>query len=104
MADTQTKVEIATLGTRETVLNIAAEVVGTDVADNTFTTAVVFAKPFVNPPLVLGVTVEVVDAAQAIASCTEVTTTGCNVNLHQVIELPAATYIVNAKIVGWKAS
>ena len=106
MADTQVKINIAALGTREEVLKVKADLVVTAGADTTTTTAVVFDKAFVNIPEVVGVVC--VDAAvvKGNISCDTVTATGMNVRLYQVLaaDVASATYVVEVILVGWKVS
>lgn len=106
MADTQIKLPVAALGTRETVLKVKADVVVTAADDNTSTLAVNFDKSFVNAPEVIGVTS--VDAAvvKGVLSVDTVTATGMNVNIHQYLtaEVASGTYTVEVTLVGWKVS
>jgi len=104
MADVQTQLEIAPLGTRERVTQIKATVPVTDTADTVHTVAVVFDREFVRPPKVVGSNTPVAGSEGGVPSCTDITTVGCNVNLYQAISGALATgdHIVDVNIVGWQ--
>lgn len=106
MADTQEKLEIATLGTREEVKKIKASLVVTAGADTTTTLAVTFDKPYVNAPEVIGVVSVDATLNKVNVTATDVTKTGMNVNIYQVLsaDLASATYVVEVSYVGWKAN
>ena len=104
MADVQTQLQLATLGTREKAVKVAADLVVTAGADTTTTTAVVFDKPFVEIPNVLGV-VSVDDAViKGTVSATNVTKTGMDVNIYQVLagDVASATYTIDVNLIGWQ--
>lgn len=104
MADTQKKLEIATLGTREEVHKVTASVVVTQGADTTTTLAVTFDNEYVNIPDIIGVVCTDANAVKANFSATDITATGMNVNAYQVLaaDLVTATYLVEVTLVGWK--
>lgn len=104
MADIQTQLEIAPLGTRERVIEVAAEVPVTDTADTTHTVAVVFDRAYVRAPKVVGVNAPLAASAKGSPSCTDITTTGCNVNLYQALVGALATqdHTVSVNLVGWQ--
>lgn len=106
MADVQSKLEIATLGTRETVIKVKAAVVVTAGADTTTTTAVVFTKAFVNIPEVIGVVCVDDDVIKGSVSATNITKVGMDVNIYQVLsgDVASATYDVEVTLAGWKVS
>ena len=106
MASTATNLEIATLGTRETVVKEKASLVVTAGADTENTLAVVFADAFVNIPEIIGVITLDTAAGKANFFVTDVTTTGMNVKSYQVLaaDLASATYVVEVTMVGWKTA
>ncbi len=106
MADTQTKLDIATLGTRETVIKVKATVVVVSGPDTTSTIAVVFDKPFVQIPEVIGVVSVDPLLVKIFVSATAVTTTGMDVNIYQILaaELGSGSFVVEVTLVGWKVS
>ena len=103
MADVQTQLELAPLGTREKSIKIVATIAVTDGADTKHSVAVVFDKAFVRAPSVIGA-VTIDDASNAgVASVDSLTATGCNVNLYQSIagSLGTGDHDVVVNIVGW---
>jgi len=104
MADVQTKIEIATLGTREEVVEVAAVIAVTDTADTVHQIAVVFDKPYVRPPVILGAVTIDTASAKGIASVEDVTAVGMTVNLYQIGAGDLATQDHNVRVsfVGWK--
>ena len=106
MADTQTKLGVAALGTRETVNKCKATLVVTAGADTTTTTAVVFDKAFVNIPEVIGVLSTDATLVKVNVAATDVTKTGMNVKIYQVLEadLASDSYVVDVIYTGQKVS
>lgn len=102
----EAKLPIATLGTRESVIQVSASVIVTAGAGALNTLAVTFDKAFVNAPKIVGVTSKVTGLRKAILSVDSVTTTGMNVNVFQVGagDVTSGTYVVDVALVGWKAS
>jgi len=64
----------------------------------------VFAKPYVNPPLIMGINSRVATVNKCNIRATDVTTTGMNVSIYQVLgaDLASGTYVVDVSLVGWK--
>ena len=106
MADTQIKLGVAALGTRETVNKVKATMAVTAGADTTTTTAVVFEKAFVETPEVIGVVSVDADLVKVNVSATDVTKTGMNVNIYQVLaaDLATGSYSVEVIYTGQKVS
>jgi len=106
MADTQSKLNVAALGTRETVNKVKATLVVTAGADTTTTTAVVFDKAFVAIPEVIGVVCTDVDVIKGNIAATDVTKTGMNVKIYQVLagDVASASYTVEVTLVGTKVA
>ena len=102
----EAKLSIATLGTRESVIQVTAAVTVTAGNSALNTLAVTFEKAFVNAPKIVGVTTKVAGLRKAMLSVDSVTTTGMNVNVFQVAtaDVASGTYNVDVALVGWKAS
>jgi len=103
----EAKLSIATLGTRESVIQVTASVMVTAGANTINTLAVTFEKAFVNAPKIIGVTSKALALRKAaMLSATAVTTTGMNVNVFQkeAADVANGTYDVDVTLVGWKAS
>ena len=104
MADVQTQLKLSTLGTREKAIKIRATIAVTDTADTTHVVPVVFDKPFVQLPDVLGCNTPDAGSAKGVPSCTDITLVGCNVNLYQALSgaLATADHDVDVNLVGWQ--
>ena len=106
MADTQIQLQIASLGTRETIRKAKVDVVVTAGADTTTTTAVVFDKPFVEIPEIIGAVCTDAGVIKGSVSATDITKTGFNANIYQVLsgDVSSDTYSVEVSYVGWIAA
>ena len=100
MADVQSQLQLSTLGTKEKAIDIIADLVVTAGADTTTTTAVVFDKPFVNIPKILGVVCTDDDVIKGSVSATNVTITGMDVNIYQVLSGDVAEDLVLKTMLG----
>jgi hypothetical protein len=106
MADTQEKLSIATLGTREDVQKIVATVPITGAAEALGSVAVTFDKAFVSAPKILGVNGVSIDLAKANLSISTLTASGMYVNIYRyaLADLANGSYGVEVNLVGWKVS
>jgi len=106
MADTKEKLCIASLGTRQEIIKVKATLAVTQGADTTTTTAVVFDKEYVNIPEIIGVVCTDVAALKGNVAATDITKTGMNVKIYQVLAADVVTgsYVVEVSLVGWKVS
>ena len=85
MADVQTRVvSIPALGPKRPTIQIKATIAVTDTVDTIHTVAVVFDKPFVKAPVILGVSTQEAATNKAVACVDSVTATGLNANLYQI--------------------
>lgn len=102
----EAKLNIATLGTRESVIQVTAAVTVTAGAGATNQLAVTFEKAFVNAPKIIAVDSQEVGLLKANLRVTNVSNTGLTVNVYQVLagDVVNGTYNVNVTLVGWKAS
>ncbi|MCP3683428.1 MAG: hypothetical protein GY861_12140 [bacterium] len=100
------KLPIATLGTRETAIKVTATLAVTQGADTTTNLAVVFEKPFVNIPDVIGVVCTDVAGIKANFTADTISKTGMNVKAYQVLaaDLVTGSYDVEVSLVGWVAA
>ena len=100
------KLSIATLGTREAVIEVSASILVTTGANTLQTTAVTFDKAFVAAPKIIGVTGKTTALRKGILSADSVTPTGMNVNIFQINsgDVASGTHVVQVALVGWKVS
>lgn len=106
MADTQVKLDIATLGTRQEVLKVKADVVVTAGAATTSTLAITFDNPFVNIPEIISVISKDSGLTKGNIGAHTVTKTGLTAYIYQVLsaDVASATYTVEVTLYGWKAA
>lgn len=102
----ETKLNIATLGTREEVIEVTGAVAITGAAGALGQQAVTFEKAYVNAPKVLAVVGESLDLVKVKLSACSISTTGLTLGIwrNALADLANGTYTVKARIIGWRAS
>ena len=99
MADTQSKVKVASLGTRETVLKARVVVAATAAANALHQTAVTFDTAFSAIPDVLGISIQSDGASRGVANVNGLSTTGFTMNLIQTQTVDVNTGSHNIDVV-----
>ena len=100
------QLRIASLGTREGTIKVSATLVVTQGADTTTTLAVLFDKPYVEIPDIVGVVCTDAAGVKANFAATDITKIGMNVRSYQVLaaDLVTGSYIVDVVVNGWTAA